>query len=89
VAHAATVLAGRRNVSGPLHVAGPEALSRSQFAVMIARWLGLDPTALRTTTMAEQGIARPGRVVLDSSGAASMGLRCRPPSEWLVSCRSS
>ena len=88
-AHAADVaavcasLAAMPEVVGPLHVAGPEALSRADFAVAIARNLGMDPTRLSTSTLSESGLDRPARVVLDSSLANSLGFRCRPVSEAL------
>jgi len=67
-------------VSGPLHLAGPEALSRIELARRIARQLGLDPDRLVSASQADAGVAgtRPGRVVLDSSAAAALGLTCRP-----------
>jgi dTDP-4-dehydrorhamnose reductase len=76
-------LAARRDVVGPLHVAGPEAVDRPTFARLIARWMGHDPSLLRTSTIAESGMVRPGRVVLDVSDAAALGIHCRPVSEVL------
>ncbi len=66
-------------VAGALHVAGPEALTRYQLAERIARSTDLDPAALVPTSLAEAGLAgrRPGRVVLDSSRAGSLGLTAR------------
>jgi dTDP-4-dehydrorhamnose reductase len=78
VADAVTRLAAMREISGPLHVAGPDALSRAEFAVRTARLLGLDPSLVRTATLAESGLVRPGNVVLDSSRAAELDIRCRP-----------
>jgi dTDP-4-dehydrorhamnose reductase len=78
VAEAVTRLAAMREISGPLHVAGPDALSRAEFAVRTARLLGLDPSLVRTAAMAESGVVRPGRVVLDSSRASELEIRCRP-----------
>jgi dTDP-4-dehydrorhamnose reductase len=78
VADAVARLAAMREISGPLHVAGPDALSRAELAVRTARLLGLNPSLVRTSTMAESGLVRPGRVVLDSSRAAELGIRCRP-----------
>ena len=40
--------------------------------------LGLDPSLVRTATLAESGLVRPGHVVLDSSRAADLGIHCRP-----------
>lgn len=76
-------LAGRREITGPLHVAGPQALDRATFARLIARSLGHDPSALRTSTIAESGQLRPGRVVLDTSQAAALGITCRSVREVL------
>jgi dTDP-4-dehydrorhamnose reductase len=78
VADAVTRVAAMREISGPLHVAGPDALSRAEFAERTARMLGLDPSLVRTATMAESGVVRPGNVVLDSSRAAELDIRCRP-----------
>jgi dTDP-4-dehydrorhamnose reductase len=78
VADAVTRLAAMREIRGPLHVAGPDALSRAEFAMRTARFLGLDPSRVRTATLAESGLVRPGRVVLDSSRAAALDIQCRP-----------
>jgi dTDP-4-dehydrorhamnose reductase len=83
VAAAICQLADRREVSGPLHLASPEPMDRAAFARLVARWLGLDPAALRSATLAEAGVARPGRVVLDSSRAGALGFTCRPASSVL------
>lgn len=84
VAEACVTLAGTRDIAGPLHVAGPDAFSRAELASAIARWLGNDATKLTTKTLAESGrLDRPARVVLDSSKAASLGVRCRPLTEAL------
>lgn len=83
VAGAALTVCGLPEVTGPLHVASPEPLSRATFAVLLASWLGLDPAGLRTTTLAEAGSDRPGAVILDTTTAAGVGLRCRPASEVL------
>ncbi len=76
-------LAHRTDITGPLHVAGPSALSRADFAVLIARWLGLNPNLIVTGPRTGSAVNRPGVVVLDSSKAASMGLRARSPEEIL------
>jgi len=77
LAIALTTLARTHDISGPLHVAGPEAVSRFEFAELMAHYLRQDPSVLRSTTHAEQGVTRPGRLVLDSSRAARLGIRCR------------
>jgi dTDP-4-dehydrorhamnose reductase len=76
-------LAGRRDITGPLHVAGPEALDRASFARLIARSLGHDPSVLRTSTIAESGQLRPSHVVLDTTQATELGMGCRSVSEVL------
>ena len=78
IAEAVSQLAGMRDVSGPLHVAGPDALSRAEFAMRTARFLGLNPSLVNTATLEASGLVRPGRVVLDSSKAAELGIHCRP-----------
>ena len=78
VASACATLTGMPEVVGALHVAGPQALSRVDLATAFARWFGMNPALLRTTSLADSGIARPGRLVLDSSKAAALGLHCRP-----------
>ena len=77
-------LAGRRDITGPLHVAGPEAIDRASFARVIARSLGHDPSVLRTSTIAASGQLRPGHVVLDTTLATPLGLACRSVSEVLA-----
>ena len=72
-------------VSGPLHLAGADALSRFELAQAIASWLGVDGAALRAGTHADLGLVRPGHLVLDSTRAASLGLRCRGVSAVLSS----
>ncbi|MCU1391966.1 MAG: hypothetical protein JWM34_394 [Ilumatobacteraceae bacterium] len=82
-AHAADVaaalarLASMPEVSGPLHVGGPEVLSRADLAIAIARWLGMNPNLLHTTTIAGSGLDRPARIALDSSTAARLGFTVR------------
>jgi dTDP-4-dehydrorhamnose reductase len=74
-------LAVRREITGPLHVAGPEPLDRVTFARLIARSLGHDPSVLRTSTIAESGQVRPGHVVLDTTVATELGMACRSVGE--------
>jgi dTDP-4-dehydrorhamnose reductase len=83
VAAAISALALRPEIRGPLNVAGPEAVSRSDLAAMFARWMGFDPRALTTGSLALAGTIRPTRVVLDSTLAESYGLTCRSLSETL------
>ena len=56
-------------VAGPLHVAGPDAVSRHELACLVAARHGRDPGALRSRP-ADPG--RPGHVVLDSSAARDL-----------------
>jgi dTDP-4-dehydrorhamnose reductase len=83
VAAAVIELASRPDVTGKLHVAGPDAVSRADLARAFAKWFGLDPSTVSTASLIDAAIARPGRVVLDCSRAASLGIRCRPLAEAL------
>jgi len=83
VAMALSWLASRPEFHGPLNVAGPEAISRAQMAVNFAAWMGLDPNALRTGSVASAHSVRAANVVLDTTLAGSLGLHCRPMSEAL------
>jgi dTDP-4-dehydrorhamnose reductase len=76
VADALLELAGRP-YAGLLNLAGPQAVSRAEFGRLVAAAYGLDPAALKVSTIAESGLARPGRVQLDCDRAASL-LRARP-----------
>ncbi len=71
-------------VSGPLHVAGPQPTSRADLARLIARWLGRDPAALTTGLLGDMAAVRPAHVVLDSTRAASLGAGVRPPEAWFT-----
>jgi len=83
IADAVARLASMPELTGPLHLAGPEVLSRADFAIAIAVWLGLNPARLRTGTIESSGLNRAARIVLDSSLAARHGLRARPVAEAL------
>ena len=83
IADAVARLASMPEVTGPLHLAGPEVLSRADFARAVAVWLGLNPARLRTGTIEASGLNRAARIVLDSSLAARHGLRARPVAEAL------
>ena len=78
VARAISKLARKPDVIGVLHVGGPEALSRADIAMRFARWQGHDPAAVQTALIADVGRERAGRIVLNSSRAASLGIRCQP-----------
>ncbi|HEX7300394.1 MAG TPA: sugar nucleotide-binding protein [Solirubrobacteraceae bacterium] len=69
------------DVSGPLHVAGADALTRLEFARLVAAHHGQDPGALRGGT---GGPGRPKRLALDCSRArALLGVRLRGAGEVL------
>jgi dTDP-4-dehydrorhamnose reductase len=84
LARAVTALADRPDITGPLHIAGPEALSRADIAARVARWLRLDPFQVPRASLADSGLVRPGVVVLDSGRAATLGFRCRTMDEALT-----
>jgi dTDP-4-dehydrorhamnose reductase len=73
------------DVRGPLHVAGPEAVSRADLARRFARHLGRDERAVPTASAVTLGLdrSRPLRVVLDTSRAATLGLVVRSVDEAL------
>lgn len=75
-------LAATDDVTGVLHLGGPDALSRADLAVLAARRHGWDESRLRFSTIAESGLERPARVVLDSSRARSLGFAVRGPASW-------
>ncbi len=81
VASALVTLAAHPKIRGPLHVVAPQPLSRHEFALTMAAWLGHPTGAIRSTTLSASGLRRPARVALDSSRAAAMGIRCRPVDE--------
>ncbi len=60
------------DVTGILHVAGADAVSRHELACMIATAHGLPPDRLRRGTIAESGLDRAANCVLDSGRARSL-----------------
>ncbi|MFC0509365.1 sugar nucleotide-binding protein [Micromonospora costi] len=62
--------------AGVLNVAGPDAVSRADLGLLVARREGLDPAGMKTSTGAEAGVLRPTDVRLDSRRAAGL-LRTR------------
>ena len=85
VAMAVSKIAMDRSVSGVLHVAGPERVSRLDLARALARHLGFTDPTLPSSTIAESGQVRPGNVVLNSAKASRLGIRCRSLSDALSS----
>jgi len=77
VADALSRIAAEGDVRGPLHVAGPAAVSRVDFAQALARAGGLRHEPLPVTTIAESGMVRPANIVLDTSLAGTLGIECR------------
>ncbi|SIR77129.1 SDR family oxidoreductase [Micromonospora avicenniae] len=75
LAGAVLELAGT-DYTGPINVAGPDAVSRAELGLLVARREGLDPTVMKTTTGAEAGVLRPTDVRLDSARAVGL-LRTR------------
>ncbi|MEV0429282.1 sugar nucleotide-binding protein [Micromonospora sp. NPDC050495] len=62
--------------AGALNVAGPDAVSRAELGLLVARRFGLDPAGMKTSTGAAAGVRRPAEVRLDSTRAAGL-LRTR------------
>jgi dTDP-4-dehydrorhamnose reductase len=83
VSMAISKVAADRSISGPLHVAGPERVSRLELAQALARHLGVAHPRLPTSTITESGHIRPGNIVLDCSRAARAGIACRSLAEAL------
>jgi dTDP-4-dehydrorhamnose reductase len=73
LAAALVELAGRSDIRGPLHVAGADAVSRLEFARLIAAAHGRDPATIRG---GPRPPGRPGDITLDSSRAREL-LRAR------------
>ena len=73
LAAAVLELAARPEIAGPLHVAGPDAVSRLEFAQLVAAANGRDPGAIRG---ARRPPNRPGDLRLDCSRAEAL-LRTR------------
>jgi dTDP-4-dehydrorhamnose reductase len=69
LAAAVLELAARPEISGPLHVAGPDGVSRLEFAQQVAAANGRDPAAIRS---ARRPRDRPGDLRLDCSRADAL-----------------
>jgi dTDP-4-dehydrorhamnose reductase len=80
---AATLELAATDYAGLINIAGPEAMSRADLGRLIAAAHALDPSAIRTCTIAEGGLgASPADVRLDSTRAtAILKTRLRPASE--------
>lgn len=74
-------LATRDDITGVLHLGGPQQYSRAELAIQTADRHGWDRSKLRFSTIAESGLVRPGHVVLDSSLARSHGIGVRGPGD--------
>jgi dTDP-4-dehydrorhamnose reductase len=61
-----------RPISGRLHIAGTEVISRYAFARAVAAAHGYDPERLRAGTSATSGMRRPRNCALDSSKAQKL-----------------
>ena len=75
-----------RDARGVYHVAGPEPMLRSQFALLAARELGLDPGLVRPTPTAELGLLAPrpmGAGLVTDRVRAATGKRLWPPREGI------
>lgn len=79
-------LAARRDVAGPLHLAGPDAVSRYEFACLLAAAHGRDADAI--PGMPSPPGERPRYVALDSGRAGALGLRIRGVRDALAPGRS-
>lgn len=60
------------SVGGPLHLAGPDVISRYEFACLVAKAYGYDAGKLRSASSAASGIRRPRNCALDSSLAYNL-----------------
>ena len=63
---------------GTLHAAGPEEVSRYDYARALARRAGASPDSVVATRFADLDLPRPGVVRLDTSVAAGLRTRLRP-----------
>ena len=65
---------GEMGASTPriLHVAGPEAVTRYDFAVRLARRMGYDPEKIPKSSLKAIGVIRPRDLTMDTSLAKGM-----------------
>ncbi|NJP91391.1 sugar nucleotide-binding protein [Nonomuraea sp. FMUSA5-5] len=74
-----------RGLTGVLHVAGADAVSRHELGVLIARRDGLDPSRLRTGRRADSGVPGPLEVRLDCTATQRrLSTRLRGAHEFLA-----
>ena len=74
-----------RDDAGPLHVAGPQVLSRYEFGAALLRWAGDDPSDLPAGSAQASGLRRPSRVVVAADRArASLCTRLRSITEVMA-----
>jgi dTDP-4-dehydrorhamnose reductase len=83
-------LAGRPDVTGVLHVAGPDVLDRHTFAVSAARALGLDAGLLDPIETASLGqrAMRPLRAGLLVGRLQTLGIRMRGVADALADLKT-
>ncbi|MBA2630908.1 MAG: hypothetical protein H0U84_07795, partial [Thermoleophilaceae bacterium] len=60
-----------RSESGVLNVAGREVVSRYEFACLVAGAAGLSAGGIRRTSIASEGLDRPGNCALDTGRVAA------------------
>ncbi|HSH78815.1 MAG TPA: sugar nucleotide-binding protein, partial [Herpetosiphonaceae bacterium] len=58
--------------AGPLHVVGPDDVSRYELGTLVARRYALDPALLAASTLAESGLRRPADLRLDTGRAREL-----------------
>ncbi len=58
--------------AGPIHVVGPDDVSRHELGTLVACRYGLDPALLPESTLAQSGLCRPANLRLDISRARDL-----------------
>ncbi len=79
VASGLLALAADGSVHGNVHLGGPRPFDRYELALAIAELNDWPTHRIAPTSLAEQGLTRPTRVVLDSSRATALGITLRGP----------
>lgn len=74
------------DIAGRLNVCGPQAVSRVELGILVARRYGIDPALLRVGTIAGSGLPpRPAELRLDNSRAAGLlKTNLRPVASYLA-----